>query len=156
MYFKSNKILQAQGGKWQKNLIPPLLSFVLIVTTVLLVHLNMNCIEQGISFSKEIFDFWSYKDLGIAQGYLLLPILFIVGFQRFKMEFIAQKQYETVSMSGVWGSHLKENSILLALIGLVYGITFFFVFPEIVYLIGLILCTAAYRIFKNELFHFFS
>ncbi len=156
MYFKSKKILQVQGGKWKENLIPPFLSLVLLATSVLLVHLSMQCVERGISFEKEIVAFWTYKDLGIEQGYLLVPLLFIVGFQRFKMEFIAQKQHEKMSMSSMWNAHLKENSILLALLGLVYGITFFWVLPEIVYFICLILCTSAFRIFKGELLRFFS
>ncbi|MFO0496283.1 MAG: hypothetical protein ACK50Y_12185 [Flavobacteriia bacterium] len=156
MYFKSKKILQVQGGKWQENVVYPFLSLIFMATAVLLVHLSVKLIEHGISFSKEIVAFWSYKDLGIEQGYLLVPLLFMVGFQRFKLEFIAQKQHEKVSMSRLWNVHFKENIILLALIGMVYGITFFWVFPEIVYLIGLILCTTAYRIFKNELLQFLS
>ncbi len=151
MYFKSKKILQNQGGKWRNSLIYHFLSLILIVAAILMVHLSMKGIEPKISFQKEIIAFWSYKDLGIEQGYLLVPLLLIVGYQRYKLEFVAQKQHLKLPITAMWRSRLKENSFLLAITGLVYGTTLFWIFPEIAYLIGLILFTTAYRISRKAI-----
>jgi hypothetical protein len=97
---------------------------------------------------KEVIAFWSYKDMGIAQGYLLIPLVIFVGYQRFKTEFLLPKKHETTLIEALWRSHLKSLVLLLTSVGMITGIAYFIVFPDWIYLALLLSSTSAYQLLR--------
>ncbi len=49
------------------------ISALLFVSNILFIQLTMKALVPTIDFTKEILAFWNYKDMGIEQGYFLLP-----------------------------------------------------------------------------------
>ena len=148
LHVKSKKIQSTQNTPpkiWIKNAI---ISSFLLLFSVLCVHFAMFRISPGIQFTDELLHFWKYKDLGMEQGYILVPLIFLVGFQRYKMEFVATAQFKTVQMNELWKQHIIVHFAILAFSCTVIGLSTFTVFPEIVYTVALILASSIFQLLR--------
>ena len=72
--------------------------------------LSFNKIIKNFSLTSEISDFMHYKDTGIEQGYLLIPICLLSGYLIHKREFILPKVVEFKTIQSVF-----KNSIIIHL-----------------------------------------
>lgn len=148
LHVKSKKIQSTQNTPpkiWIQNAI---ISSFLLLFSVLCVHFAMLFISPGIQFTEELLRFWKYKDLGIEQGYILVPLIFLVGFQRYKMEFVATAQFKTIQMNELWKQHIIVHFAILAFSCTVIGLSTFTVFPEIVYISALILASSIFQLLR--------
>jgi cation transport ATPase len=148
LHVKSKKIQSSQKTPveiWIKNAI---ISSFLLIFSVLCVHLAMLQISPGIQFTDELLRFWKYKDLGIEQGYVLIPLIFLVGFQRYKIEFVATAQFKKVHMKELWKQHIVVHFAILAFSSIVIGLSTFIVFPEIVYIATIILASSIFLLLR--------
>lgn len=148
LHVKSKKIQSTQNTPpiiWIKNAI---ISSFLLLFSVLCVHFAMLFISPGIQFTDELLRFWKYKDLGMEQGYILVPLIFLVGFQRYKMEFVATAQFKNVQMNELWKQHIIVHFAILAFSCTVIGLSTFTVFPEIVYISALILASSIFQLLR--------
>ena len=148
LHVKSKKIQSSQKTPveiWIKNAI---ISSFLLLFSVLCVHFAMLRISPGIQFTDELLHFWQYKDLGMEQGYILVPLIFLVGFQRYKMEFVATAQFKTVQMKELWKQHIIVHFAILAFSCTVIGLSTFTVFPELVYISALIVASSVFQLLR--------
>lgn len=133
---KSNKLT------WVKN---GLISLFLIVVVIVLIHVVMRSIDPSIDFKQQAQNFWNYTELGIKQGYVLFPLLFFVGYQQYKMQFLARAKYRNTIMKDLWSRHLQAFIVVIGFCGLTFGLTQFHIFPEIIYVFGTVLFTTLYK-----------
>lgn len=148
LHVKSKKIQSSQNTPveiWIKNAI---ISGFLLVFSVLSVHFAMLRVSPGIQFTDEFLRFWRYKDLGIEQGYILIPLIFLVGFQRYKMEFVNTAQFKKVQMKELWKQHIVVHFAILAFSCSVIGLSTFIVFTEIVYIATIILASSIFQLLR--------
>lgn len=150
IHMKAKKIYAFDGKGRTVWIGKGILSASLLTTVILIAHAVVFKIHPEIDLKKELINFWSYKDMGIEQGYFLIPLIALVGYQRFKLEFMVPAKYRTLSGEKLWKSHLLAHYILLGIIGLILGLSVFVVMPETVYLAGIILLTSLYQLFFKE------
>ena len=122
------------------------LSGLALLLTIVIIHFALSFISEGIDFWKEAVAFWNYEDLGIKQGYLLVPLLLFVNFQQYKIEFLMPARYRNASLINSWRKHTIALLIALGFAGLCLGLSQFIVFPEIVYVIGIVVFSAIYKL----------
>jgi hypothetical protein len=146
LHFKAKKIAVYQGVDKRVWLKKGLVSFLLFICAVALIHLAMRSISPNIQFLKELISFWNYKDMGIEQGYILFPLIAIVGYQRFKMEFILPKRFQKITMLELWKPHLTGHLILIGSIAFVIGLGGFIILPEAAYIIGIVIISSVYQL----------
>jgi hypothetical protein len=146
MHFKAKKIAVYQGVDKRVWLKKGLTSFLLFICAFVLIHLAMRSISPNIQFLKELISFWNYKDMGIEQGYILFPLIAIVSYQRFKMEFILPKRFQKITMLELWKPHLTGHLILIGSIAFVIGLGGFIILPEAVYIIGIVIISSIYQL----------
>tara|TARA_B110000285_G_scaffold70069_1_gene80677 strand:- start:9501 stop:10091 length:591 start_codon:yes stop_codon:yes gene_type:complete len=147
IHLKSRKtanfqIEQTNKSTWIKN---GLISITLILIAILLIHLTMKSIEPGIDFINQMKNFWNYTEFGIKQGYVLLPLLFFVGYQQYKMKFLVSAKFRSTVMKHLWKNHLQAFVVVIGFCGLILGLSQFFIFSEIVYVLGTVLVTTLYK-----------
>lgn len=131
-------------GTW---MVQGFLSLVLLACIITLIHLTMPAIQPGINFQNEITLFWTYEELGIQQGYILVPIVFMVAIMQYKAEFIQTRAFETVTISSIWKTHLKERILILSLSAFVYGLSILEVpMKEWTLVLTIIVLTSLYRL----------
>lgn len=150
MHLKSNKRVQFQKSERTQWFKKGIISFVLLVCSFFLIHLALKTILSDINFFEEIKAFWNYKDMGIEQGYVLLPLIAIVGYQRYKMEFVLPKLFQTNTLDQLWKPHLLSQLILIGFSALIIGISGFIVFQEIVYVLGIVILSSLYQLVKSK------
>lgn len=146
LHLKAKRILEFQKeGKdtWIKK---GIISICLLTVSFFLIHLAMYAIEPMIDFKKEILNFWSYKDMGIEQGYILVPLIAFVGYQRYKTEFLLPKLFQKTNVKELWKPHLSAQFILIGFVAFVIGLSGIIVFPEIVYILGIVIVSSAYQL----------
>lgn len=126
------------------------LSFMLFLVGIVLVHLSMKMLHPQIDFYKEFIQFLSYKDMGIAQGYFLLPLIALVGFQRYKMEFLILAIFKTQTIPTLWASHFKMQFTLIGCVAFTIGFQSLIALPEIVYIIAIVVVTSVYQLVEEK------
>lgn len=151
MHLKSKKIKnyyeKVVVSEWIKK---GLLSAILIITALLGIHISMKMVEPTIVFSTEIMNFLSYEEMGIAQGYILLPLIFLMGYSQFKNEFLLPKKFKTVEFLELWKNHLVSRLLILALI-LPLALLAYFIQPTgFFYVLIIIIATSSYQLYMSK------
>lgn len=150
MFLKSRKIIAIQNNsrlEWFKNVF---YSFSLLMGEIFLFHVLVYLFNQDICFPKEILDFLSYKDMGIQQGFILIPLLIVVGLQRYKFEFILPEMYRKVKLANFWKEHRIKQYYLLAFTGISVGICSLGVRNDQVFLWLFIIAIASVDLIKTK------
>lgn len=144
-HLKSDKILKDQDGEksdWIKWGIFGLLTFAFAIG---MMHLAVYSMSPQIDFAKEVVAFWSYKELGLEQGYVLIPLVFFAAFQQYKMEFLLPVRYRTVHLKALWLSKMTAFVIITAFSGIITAVSQFYVFHDAVYVFGIVVLVGLYQ-----------
>jgi hypothetical protein len=152
IHLKSRKTLEFQrtvGLKsvWIKWGIASVTSLFLAIT---MIHFAMYFIAPGIDFQKEVIAFWKYEEMGIQQGYILLPLVFFVSYQQYRMMFLMTGKFRNNQIILMLKKHIAPLILIIAFAGICLGISWFFHLPEIVYVLGIIAISTVYKLRYNE------
>lgn len=101
--FKSHPDAKSQ---WFKKSV---LNTVFFMSFLLLLHVAVIQVFATLEFTAEWWRFWTYEDLGIQQGYVLLPLLAVSGYMQFKQSFVQTKIATKLTMSELWSPQIKLN-----------------------------------------------
>lgn len=145
-HFKTSKIQQYnQQGEpgWLKW---GLSSGLLFVVSLVSIHTAVWFIFPSIDFWKEAKAFWMYKELGIEQGYILVPLVFVMAIQQYKMEFVRLRLFEKQDVNGLWLSKVRAFLAMIGFSGLVVGLSQFIILPEWAYVIGIVSFVSMYSL----------
>ena len=74
-----------------------LVSLFIFLSILFLVQLSMPAILLNFDAVSEIKNFWFYKEMGIEQGYVLVPLIAFMGFTQYKVEFLGKDFDQIVS-----------------------------------------------------------
>ena len=100
----------------------------LLLTEVIIIHSVIYFQSPSIEFGEEFGRFFHYKDMGIEQGYLLLPLVFLGEWMRInnelKMNIVGQKQKALLAKS------LKNAFVRISFFALILGVLSFVFMPE--------------------------
>lgn len=127
-----------------------IIGFLALTTLILFMHVGFTFLIPTIDFKTQISLFLSYEDMGIAQGYILFPLLFISGYQKYKMEFLRLKKYETVTIQNLWKSQLIKYFFVFLLIGFCSVMMLVGINNSLIYLAVILFASAGYKIFINH------
>ena len=155
LHLKSKKIVNFQREQgfedvenekraWFKK---SLLSFLLLCSIVFLVQITMPFIQLNFNGTQEIIEFWSYKEMGIEQGFLLVPLVAFMGYSQYKMEFLVPAIYSKSKIETHWNPHLKAMTILLSFSALSFGLVHFYRFPEWLFVVLIVLVSSVYQLY---------
>lgn len=145
-HLKTSKIQQynQQGNsgwlKWGVS------SAFLFVVSVVSIHTALWFIFPSINFWKEAKSFWMYKELGIEQGYILVPLVFVMAIQQYKMEFVRFRLFEKQDVNRLWLSKVRAYLAMIGFSGLVVGLSQFIILPEWAYVIGIVSFVSMYSL----------
>jgi hypothetical protein len=121
-----------------------------MIAVILLIHVGFSILSPEIDFQKQFIAFIAYEDMGIAQGFVLFPLLIVSGYQKYKLEFIRLKKYETLSIKRMWRFQLMKYFFILLLTGCCCLIMLTGVSNSLVYLVVILLASAVFKIFSPQ------
>ena len=145
IHLKAKKIIDAQeisnSSNWIKS---GALSAFVVLAMISLIHVSMFYIEPSIDFMKQIELFWTYEELGVQQGYLLIPLVGLMTYVQFRTDFLMAKMEETTVLELMWKKHLKALLTIIGCVGITIGLSQIVVLPEVVYVLCIVGGIAAY------------
>jgi hypothetical protein len=130
-----------------------IISFILLFFSVVLVQLAMPFVQSDFNAKEQIISFWSYKDMGIEQGYILVPLVIFMGYSQYKMEFLAPSIFTKLSMQNLWLPHLRSMLVLMSLTALSFVLVSLKSFPEWFFVVSIVVLSSIYQLIvlkKNE------
>jgi hypothetical protein len=123
-----------------------IISLILLISSIFLIQISMPLIQDQFNAKNEIIRFWSYKEMGIEQGYIFVPLIVFMGYTQFKIEFLAPAVFTRMNNSQLWQPHLKAMLILVAFTALTFGLVHFIKIPEVIFVISIVLISSLYQI----------
>lgn len=145
-HLSARKIREYNGQKI-RDAKQSMISLVLFMVTMFVVHVFVAVAVPGIDFKKEALAFWSYEDMGIAQGYVLIPLVLFVAIQRYRMEFLMRGKFRILQASSFWQQHFQMYFMLIGSVGLVLGLALLASIPEVFYVLAAVVATTAYTLY---------
>lgn len=122
-----------------------IIGFALLLLTCVGIAQSLVFLHPGFKWFQRIIEFMTYEELGIQQGYVLIPLIVLNGIVLYRQQFIMPARYRTMDMQHITQPFIQQGLILLGFSGALLGITALISFPEEVLIALLIVGTSAYR-----------
>jgi len=135
LHLKSQKIYATQGGEKSKSvwIKSGVFSLGVDFTILALLHLMYSFNHENFNVGKEIIDFLSYEELGLAQGWIFVPLVVLNVWMQYKFTFLKLKQHTKIQISGLWKEYLMHRYIVLGIVILGCAIHFFVSLNDVVF-----------------------
>ena len=127
-----------------------LFSFLLLTVGLVGMHLSMKLIEPTLDFWKEIYLFLSYEEMGIAQGYVLLPLIVFMGYAQYRNEFLFPKKFQTVPFQYLWRTHIVSRLAICILVIALSSVAYLFQPASWFYIIAIVVATSIYQLLIDQ------
>lgn len=151
MHLKSKKITKTHNIKDNKEwFFSGALSLFTVFAMITLIHVAMYSIEPSIDFIKQTKLFWTYEEMGMQQGYLLIPLVVFAAYSQYRMDFLMMRKDRVAELNIEWKKHLRALLVIIGFTGIVIGLSQFIVLAEIVYVLGIVGLIAAYNLLVGE------
>lgn len=148
LHLKSKKTVEFRGinkKEWFKR---GWKSGVLFLLALLVIHVGVFFIQRGIDFQTELVDFMAYEEMGIQQGYILVPLIAFAAYQLYRMTFLMPARFRTITLDEIWNPHLISLLIIIAFSGIAIGLSQLIVFHELVYILAIVGVSSAYQFWR--------
>lgn len=146
LHLKSKKVIEFSGINKKAWMLHGLKSALLIVVVLVSIHAAVYFIQRGIDFQKEFTDFMMYEELGIPQGYVLIPLVAFSAYQLYRMNFLMPTKFRTIQMDEIWKPHQQSLILILLAASVSIGLSQVVVFHEWVYVVSIVVISSAYQI----------
>ena len=100
--------------------------------------------QPTLDLKHEIWAFLSYKEMGIPQGIILIPLVAMMSFMQYKTEFVLPKLYLYQLEKPLWKQHLKERFLIISFSSILLFIAAGYAFSEWLVLTIILVCTTIY------------
>jgi hypothetical protein len=136
-YFRIETVREVKKTVWKKEQPRELKIFSKSLTLwtieFVLVHLFIAVIYPNQSFIKEWVDFFMYQDLGIPQGIILLPLIYISSRMKMKQDVMLNiRNLKSVEELNHMTVSFKHSWISIGIWGILIGINFFIPIHELI------------------------
>lgn len=144
---KGRKRLEYSGNRSERRALIQQtgIGFLLLIATCAGIGTSIVFLHPGLDWMERIRAFLTYSDMGIAQGYVLVPLMVLNGVMVYRQQFLMTAKYRVQDMAHITRPFVQQGFILLGSAGLLLGLTAMISFPQEILIGILILGTAAYR-----------
>lgn len=122
-----------------------IVSFLFLALIIAEIHVGITLYHPDIDLKQEFLQFLSYKELGIPQGFVLIPLVAMMAYTSYKMEFLAPRLYLHQQEKPTWKNHLREQFVLLAFCVILTLLAVAYQFPEWIVLTIILVVTTVYN-----------
>lgn len=146
---KSSKIVNAQvldNSDWIKRAI---ISIILLLLGITVVHFGVYLFQSNINFITQLKAFWTYEDMGIQQGYILLPLVVFAAYQQYKMEFLMRAKEKNTDLNRLWYLRFISNGLILVFAALLCIPIYFDLLTEVALIHLIIVGITAFKFVES-------
>lgn len=124
-------------------------NLLLLVSIIGMSGLFLWAFHPRFDLGSSLSAFWNLKDMGIAQGYLLVPLLLFAGYQQVKMDFILPNLAGKTDHLEFWKKHLRGQFVTFGFAAFFSTTIFLYQLPEWTYVLLLIGSVTAFRFVRR-------
>ncbi len=149
---KARKRIQFSGNTFEKQEAGKHLSiaFACILSTSLAVYFILPNIHSLFDWKERIWAFLTYRDMGIQQGVILIPLMVLSGYMAYRQQFLLPQLYRKYPVNYFTRESVKQGIILSLVFGIVLLVSAFVRFPDEVILFGTVAGVIAYRLMTRN------
>ncbi len=126
------------------------IGFLCILSTSLAVFYVLPNIHTGFVWTERIWAFLTYSDMGIQQGFVLVPLMVLSGYLSYKQQFLLPQLFRKYPVNYFTRETVKQGLILSVTFGLVLLVSGFVRFPDEVLLFGTVSGVVIYRLLSRR------
>jgi hypothetical protein len=119
--------------------------FLLMVAACAGIGLGVVFLQPTLSWWERILSFLAYKEFGIAQGYVLVPLILLNGIMLYRQQFLLPARYRQLDMGVITKPFVQQGLVLLGSAGVFLGVSGLIWFPEAIAVFTLIAGVSIYR-----------
>lgn len=144
---KGRKRSEHSGQEAEKRLLlrHTLTGFLLMAAACAVTAFGVQLLHPDMSWPQRILSFLTYKDMGIQQGYVLVPLIVLNGVLVYRQQFLLPAKYRALPMEAITRPFVTQGLVLLGCAGIFAGTASLIAFPEEVAIAVLIGGTTLYR-----------
>lgn len=143
--FNSKTNIEFSKSDQLKSFKSGVISFVYFVFVIFIVQISMPFIYDDFNTMKELNHFFMYKDMGIEQGYVLIPLIAFMGYTQYKMEFLKQGLFARIKIQELWRPHIQSMLVLVSLCSIGFILVQFVRLPESFFVLSIVLLSSSYQ-----------
>ncbi len=150
IFVKAKKIKENNPNSESAKLLHLVASPILFLAGLVLAIGTIQNSHADFSFYKETIKFILLKDMGIAQGIFLIPLVIYAAYMNYKTQFLLQKKQFTLSIKDLFFHYFK--GMLLCFLGFLvaYFITLLTPIPEIICVLLFVSSVSLYSFFEKH------
>lgn len=148
LQLKSKKIIEFSGINNNLRMRYTVLSVLYFLLGLAMIHAAVYVIHPTINFQKELIDFMSYEEMGIQQGFILLPLIAFAAFQQYRMSFLMPAKFRSMSLEEIWKPHHQSQLIVIAAAGIAIGVAQVVALPDLVYVLAIVAVSSLYQLWQ--------
>jgi hypothetical protein len=107
-----------------------LMGFLLMIAACAGIGLGVVFLQPELDWTERIVAFLAYKDLGIAQGYVLVPLIVLNGVMLYRQQFLMPARYRQLDMQTITRPFVRQGLVLLGSAGVLLGSAALISFPQ--------------------------
>lgn len=114
LLLKARKIKEVQGidqAKYGKTF--TFISLLVLALNIFFIHIGMFLYEENFQLWNEIHAFLSYTEMGIQQGYVLIPLIAMMAYTQYKVEFLLPRKFLTIRLKELYKRNLQLKFAVL-------------------------------------------
>lgn len=152
LYLKAKKTKNSGEKKLAKSpfVIYAIISSLFLISIIAEFNLGIVLLHPEINLKDEILAFLSYKELGVQQGFLLIPLVAMMAYSSYRLEFLIPKMYLRQEEKTIWKQHLKDRFLLLSFSAILTLFAVAFQFSEAVILCIILVTTTGYGYLQGK------
>ncbi|MDR0802634.1 hypothetical protein [Fluviicola sp.] len=149
---KARKRIGFSGSETEKKLAIRHLgiAFLCILSTSLAVFFTLPNIHSEFSWTERIYAFLTYSDIGIQQGFILIPLMVFSGYLTYKQQFLLPQLFRKYPVSWFTRESVKQGIILSLIFGIVLAVSVRVRFTDEILLFGTVLGVVVYRLVSRN------
>ncbi len=141
--FKAKK---AQGTYIGKKRPFQVYSWSLFMLNLLAFHSGIFMMHPEIDFQKEFIDFIMYEEMGIPQGFVLIPLIGFIAYQQYQMEFVRTGLFSKAEAPKLWARHIVDRLNILIFALFITILLIFVPLSETVVLLTVVILSGLYQL----------
>lgn len=138
------KTLDDERTLFRKSVV---ISTVLMVLACGLIAVALMQLNPSLDWKERSWQFIVYKEWGIPQGIVLIPLIVLNGILVYRQQFLLPQRFRSMDMRHITRPLQVQNLLLLAVGGILVALTRFVVFPEEVLIAVAVGGISLYRFF---------
>jgi len=143
---KGRDVIRVGRAQWSKSAFWFIASGFAMMLTFGIIHFFLYVMNPQMNFQAELVRFWTYKELGLEQGYLLMPLVMFAAYQKYNVEYRRVKAYLKIDMTRLFANQLLSHLMIILFSLILFACSFMIDLGEQFFVLSIVSGIALYKL----------